>query len=688
MPVFLPRSIALMIPFNRLLLCAALFFATPAMAQDDDEKTASSGCAPVDNKNAEKLFEKAKDKKKYDFSERMGFLQEALQEEPTYAEANLEMGVMLMRKAKADDHPDDYPAALKYLKAAVEACPQISAEPYWWIGKQYYLTDKYAECIPYLEKYIKFDDDDNKKYGKDYEFNSGQAKEMLRWAKFYVDVKAHPRPFSPKPVLNISTQRDEYLAIITPDNTLAFYIRTMPYNKRDQVWSTDKVVEVFTMSTRQKNGEFDGGTMMTDPFNKNANEGGPTLTIDNKHLYYTITKDGMNGANTDIYTSDFIDGEWKEIRPIGEKVNDPIYWDSQPTISADGRILYFASNRPGGQGGIDIWLTRKNANGEWGVPENLGPTINTAGDEKSPFIHSDSETLYFSSTGHPGIGGFDIFFARKDEKNNWKEPVNIGIPINTEGDDLGLFVSTDAQTAFFCSNSSLPGQVGMYDVYQFELYAEARPEKVAIVKGEMKTAEGTPVTGPVTVEIKNITTKEKTTAVVDTANGGYVAALKVSKKDDYLITVKKDGAAFSSQLVSGKQEFATTTTPVPEMEVKPTKVGEAYTLNNINFATGSAVIQPESMVVLESFAEYLKANPGIKIEIRGHTDNQGDDNQNLNLSNERAYAVFEALTEKFGVSRNQISGAKGYGETMPVADNATENGRAKNRRTEFYITAK
>lgn len=667
--------------YSSLLLLAFLAGPVALSAQNDEPK---NDCQTIDDADALKNFEKSKDRKKYDWEQRKAFLAEAISAQPTWAEANLAMAKMIMTKAKADGNEGIYPGAIRYLKVAVDNCPTIGAEPFYWLGTQYYLEENYKEAIIYLQKFIDYDTDDAKKLGANYEFNSSQALEMLRWSKFYVDIKSKIRPFAPTPVKGIDTPKDEYLAIITPDNTQALYVRRVPVNQADRVWASSQQAEVFTMSIMQPNGEFDKGTFMDEPFNRNANEGAATLTIDNKHLFYTITKDNAGEPNADIYTADLNDGSWTPIRSIGEKVNDPVYWDSQPTISADGNLLYFASNRPGGQGGIDIWVTKKGFDGEWGVPENLGPTVNTQYDEKSPFIHSDSQTLYFSSNGHPGIGGYDIFYSRADATGKWKEPVNIGIPINTTGDDVGFFVSTDGTTGFFNTNASMPGQIGGYDVYQFELYPEARPEATVIVKGDLRDEYGNPLTGETKVEIKNVQTKEKSYGVVDTITGGFAAAIRVSKKQDYVITVKKDSAAFNSKLISGKQDFKTTVVNVEEMKIAKLKEGDAYTINDINFASNAAVLEPESMVVLELFAAYLKEHPTMKIEIRGHTDNVGDDGRNLDLSNERSYAVFEALT-KFGVPRSQITSAKGYGETKPIADNVTEAGRAKNRRTEFVL---
>jgi outer membrane protein OmpA-like peptidoglycan-associated protein/tetratricopeptide (TPR) repeat protein len=658
-----------------------------AVFAQDDEKAGSTACQAPDNEEAKKNYEKSQDRKKYTFEERKEFLGKAIQEEPTWAEANLAYAKMIMVKAKAEGREGQYPLAIPYLKAAVDNCPEIGAEPFYQLGVQYYLLEDYKNAIPYLEKYVNYDTDDATKLGKEYAFFSEQANEMLSWSRFYVNVKSNPHPYSPSPVKGICTQQSEYLAIITPDNTMAFYVRQQPVSQIDRVWASMEYAEVFTQSDRQTSGDFTNGERLDNPFNLNRNEGAASFTIDNRHLFYTIAKETPDGLNTDIYTSDFIDGVWTEARSVGDRVNDPIWWDSQPCVSPDGTILYFASNRPGGKGGIDIWYTKKGPDGEWGVPMNMGAPINTEFDEKSPFLHADSQTLYFASNGHPGLGGYDIFFAHKNEKGVWQNPTNLGVPINTEQDEVGLFVSSDGTTAFFCSNNSLPGRIGGWDVYQFELYKEARPDAVVIVKGELKDDHGNPVTGPVTVEAKNVVTKEKIKAVVDTTTGQYAIAVKVTKKEDYVITIKKDSAAFNSTMFTTKQEFKTVAVPVKPIEVKKLKVGTAYTIHDINFASNSAVIEPESMVVLEEFAAYLKEHPTVKIEIHGHTDNVGDDGKNMALSNERAYAVYEALTVKFGVPRSQITASKGYGETRPLETNDTELGRTINRRTEFLLVA-
>jgi outer membrane protein OmpA-like peptidoglycan-associated protein len=399
-------------------------------------------------------------------------------------------------------------------------------------------------------------------------------------------------------------------------------------------------------------------------------------------------QEGGAQPNVDIYFSENDGGYWSDIRKISLNVNHPVYWDSQPTIAADGVTLYFASDRPRGFGGIDLYVTRKDLKtGLWSIPQNLGPKINTPGDEKTPFIHSDSETLYFSSTGHFGFGGYDIFLARKDDKGEWMEPENIGSPINGATDDTGFFVSTDSKTGYFFSydEGKVRGRgVGRYDLYSFDLYAEARPQSTTLMSGTVKDQKtGEPVTGAV-LEIKNTITKEKTYATVDSTTGQWMAAISLKKKDKIVITVKKDSVAFNSTVIDMKKASYETPPAEVKLSVAKAEQGKSFVIENILYNTNSAEIKEESKLILESFADYLKENPNMKVEIQGHTDNVGNPKDNEALSTNRAFSIKQFL-EDYKIDGSRIV-AKGYGQSKPIADNKTEAGRAKNRRTEFLIT--
>ena len=666
-----------------------MFYSVSFFAQYDEEETTTKFCVEIDSKKALKLYEKAIDKKKYKKPERLGFLRECLEEEPDFAEANLAMAREIVVHSKLENQ--SFAAAIPFFYKAIAVCPQIHSEPYYYIGFNYYEEIKNDSAIKYLQLFLKFKDDDDKKFGKEYEGQIYQAKEMIKYAKKESELKKKIVPFEPKVVTGVSTKQDEYLAYISPDDKLCFFTRKVPVKSMNSVKASDSEKEVFMLATRDNTGVFNVGEPMSPPFNTtDDNQGGCTISIDNKYIYFAMQRqEGGAQPNCDIYMSINDEDSWSEITKIGANVNHPVYWDSQPTLSADGNALYFASDRPGGYGGIDLYVTYKDPKtGAWSIPKNLGPKINTAGHEKTPFIHSDSETLYFSSDGHFGFGGMDIFYVRKNEKGEWIEPENIGYPINTEADDVGFFVSTDSKTGYFFSydEGKMRGKgVGRYDLYSFELYKEARPQETTFMNIEMKDKSGNKVEGA-KVEITNTVTKEKISALVDSAKGTAMVAINLKKKDDLLITVKKDDYAFSSKVVSIK-EASFTNQPKPlSIEMNEAKEGSSFVLNNLYYNTNSADLKSESFVVLESFVEYLKENPSIKIEIQGHTDNVGSAKANEALSANRAYTVKAFLEEK-GIDGIRIS-AKGYGPNKPIAENTTEEGRSKNRRTEFLIISK
>ncbi len=664
------------------LLCFLLVVSVNLIAQDDEDGK-KSFCGDI-NKKAMSLYEKGTDKKKYQKPERLEFLQKALAIEPDFPEALLAVGLELVVRFDLENKPIT-PACAFFVKA-IQLCPRVSSEPYYYIGRDYYERQINDSALKYLQKFLDFKDEDETKFAKNYKNQLYNAQMMLKTVKAESALRKNV-PFDPRVVNGVSTERDEYLAYISPDDRYCYFVRRVPMDNKNQVYASDKEKEMFMYAVRDKAGKFDKGQPMEAPFNTtDDNQGGCSISIDNKHLYFAMMRnEGGLQPNVDLYVSDFANEEWGPIRKLSANVNDPKYWDSQPTISSDGLTLYFASDRPGGFGGIDLYFTKKDpVSGQWSKPMNCGPMINTAGDEKTPFIHSDSETLYFSSGpnkrtggGLMGFGGADIFFTRKDEKGEWMEPVNIGSPINSESDDTGFFVSADANTGYFFSfdEGKVAGKgVGRYDLFSFHLYEAARPSEIKLIKGSIKDDQGNAVAGAV-VEVKDPTTKKTSFATVDSSNGEFMVAVKAKKQ--VLLTVKKDGVAFNNMKVKADSSSDL------QVKVKETKEGATFALDNIYYTTNSAELTDASLPVLESFAKWLKENPSVKVEIQGHTDNVGNPKDNEALSSNRAFSV-KSFLEEMGIAGERIE-AKGYGSSRPLADNATEAGRARNRRTEFMV---
>lgn len=652
-------------------LVILLLFPFPGSAQEE------STCAENVNKKAVSLYEKGTDRKKYDFRERVEFLRKAVELEPEYVPALFELSNLLIKEAKADGK--SFKPAEKYLLKVIEVCPDYNPYAYFYLGQIAYGGAKYPEAVTYLQKFVKVPE--NAKNDEDY----NKANQMIKESKFFDKMFNHPVPFDPKPVAGVCTFEDEYLAMLSPDNEQMFFTRKYMKQSRNEL--TPKLVEEFMQSKRKENG-FDAGLALDPPFNVGDNYGGATFSIDNKHMFITVCKPekqkgGPPRVNCDIYTSDFVKGEWTQLRNLGPNVNTSDGWEAQPSLASDGKTLFFASARADSKG-MDIYVSERLPSGEWSAAKNVGAPINTDQNEKSPFIHSDSQTLYFSSDGHEGLGGYDVFFTRKDSSNAWIKPKNIGYPINSENDEVGFFVSTDGKLGYFASNTLKGKGAGGYDVFHFDLYKEARPEKVMFLKGELKDELGQPL-DRAKVKIQSVESKKVTEAVVDSMTGEFAAVVTISHEEKFLVSVKQKDVVFNSQLVEAS-DTATSKPMTMNFEMKFVTPGASYQLNNIYYSSNSAELLSESRDVIREFAEYLKEHSTLRIEIQGHTDNVGSAAANLALSTDRAFTVYTLLQE-MGVDKSRIT-FKGYGPNKPIASNDTPEGRAKNRRTEFIILSK
>ncbi len=617
-----------------------------------------SHCSTSEDKKAVKFFDEAKAAfKSRKYEDAKNAVGKAIDADPEYGDAYLLQAEIALKKKDDNLMLDSY-------KKVIEICPDADPESYFQLGWFYYDTKKWKEAETYLKKFVAFD--------RINEDHGSKAELMLLRASLY----AHPVQFNPVVVKDISSPDPEYLPYISPDNELAFFTRR--FELKDKNMLTPQSAEKFMIAKLQPNGNYDRGKPMEDPFNRSTsnNEGGATITIDNKHLFFTVNTKG----NFDICTSDFVEGKWTEITNLGPNVNDPKQWDSQPSVSSDGKTLYFASARDS-VSRIDIYKTTKDESGNWKRAVKLSSKINTNGNDKSPFIHSDSRTLYFSSDSLPGLGGYDIFKCQMDENENWGKPVNLGYPINTDADEVSFFVSTNGRTGYFASNK-LNNGVGAFDIYSFDLYTEARPDQVYFQKGDMNGKENEEVINA-TIEVKDAITKKLTKIDVDSVTGEY--AFIVNFKNDLLISVKKAGYAFESDYIHSL-DSANLKVKTVDIELKKLEVGGQYTLHDILFGTNSVELNDTIKTVLDEFAEYLKENQKLQVALHGHTDNVGNPADNLVLSNNRAKAVFDYLASK-GIEKSRLS-FKGFGETKPLASNSTEVGRAKNRRTVFVVNSK
>jgi outer membrane protein OmpA-like peptidoglycan-associated protein len=630
----------------------------------------SQNCPEITDAKAKKLVGKAFEKK-YEFEERQDFLKRAIDIEPDYSEAYYEMGMIKVTLSKING--EGITAAEKYFMKAIELCPGKFCYAYFYLATINLGKENYGDAATYFAEFLK--SEDNSKKTEDIDKAEKNLPICIGLDKLY----KNPVPFQPNVIKEICTYEDEFLPMLSPDNELIFF--TKRYNKQTKDLVYARQVEELTQSTKI-DGKFSSPKELLSPFNRQGDGyGGVTFSLDNSQLYITVCKPNKRGqTNCDIYFSELIKGSWTELKSVGEGINSPDGWEAQPTLSSDGKSLIFAGARADSKG-MDLYMSKKNEDGTWGMASNLGSPINTDGNEKSPFLHSDSKTLYFSSDGHIGLGGYDIFLSKSDANDKFQKPTNIGYPINSNKDDVGFFVSTDGNLGYFSSNQLKDKGLGGYDVFSFELYKEARPEKIVFLKGVL-TNEDKSKPLNATVEIKSVDSKKVTTLNVDTASGKYIGVHTIKENEDVVITVKQEGKAFTSQYISYKEETAGKPIKM-DLESKKIETNKAFTINNIQYKTNAAELTNGSKAILDEFASFLKDNPSISIEIRGHTDNVGNPISNMALSTDRAFTVFDYLG-KAGIEKGRIS-FKGYGDTKPLKDNNSDEGRMANRRTEFFI---
>jgi len=429
--------------------------------------------------------------------------------------------------------------------------------------------------------------------------------------------------------------------------------------------------------TYNKNGVWSEAKPLKGNINTNFNEGAQSISQDGQWLIFTGCNFPEGYGSCDLYISYLTPDGWSAAENMGNVINTD-QWESAPSLSPDKRDLYFASSRFGGYGGIDIYVSHL-VKGKWSEPENLGPKINTISDEGSPFIHADNQTLYFTSAGHQGYGDFDLFLSRKGPKGDWSTPKNLGYPINTTDNEGSLVVTADGATAYYASDRN--DSHGNLDLYTFGMRNDIRPIKTLWIKGKVfdkKTSKGLPSA----VALTDLQTREIISKVQTDETGNYLITLPVGK--DYAFNVNRKGYLFFSENFPLSQRTPDSTYNI-DIPLQPLEADAAVVLKNIFFAINKFELKPESQVELDNIVNLMKDNPTLKIQINGHTDNAGKSADNVTLSINRARAVVMYLTSKL-IDIKRLS-FQGFGDKMPVADNKTEEGRAKNRRTELKVVS-
>lgn len=612
------------------------------------------------DKRAQKLFFDAADQynaRNYDAA--IALLEKALKSDPVFIEGWILKGDILSEQGQARQ-------ALEAYQKGIEINPDYAPRLWSISGNLYLALGEYGQAQASYLKYLSFE--------KIPEKGRRVAAEALKDCEFGIEAVKNPVPFQPVNAGDsVNTKYSEYVNAITTDDRTLFFTRMIPGGETHSGLHED-----FFVSAREDS-LWGKAVNIGPPINTGGNEGGLFISPDGRFLFFAACDRPDGQGSCDLYWSKRIGDEWSEPLNLGPVVNSGT-WDSQPSFSGDGRTLYFASKRNGGLGSSDIWKAVLQDDGTWSEPVNLGDSVNTPKEEMAPFIHPDDQTLYFSSRGRQGMGGYDLYYSKKDVLGNWQAAVNLGYPINTSSDEITLLVNATGEVAYI--SSAKLGGFGNQDIYSFRLYDEAQPAGVTYFRGVVFDKE-TKKRLAAAFELTDLGTGNTVVrSESDALTGGFLLVLPVNK--DYALSVSKEGYLFYSDhfTLTGKDVSTDPVTrPVP---LQPVKVGETVILRNIFFDTDKYDLKPESKTELDRLANLLRNNPRMTIEISGHTDSVGTAEYNQRLSGNRAKSVYDYLVYT-GIDPERLS-YEGYGLTRPVDTNETEAGRANNRRTEFRIT--
>ncbi len=599
-------------------------------------------------------------------------MEQAIKEAPDYADAYLKLGQLYEFSRR-------YEPALNAFQNALRLQPEslASGGAYQSISTILLRMGRYADALPYLEKY-------QTRFAPQ-SAQSTRIARQIETAKFGQDALQHPQTVDPRPVSPVlQTTPSQYFPVLTADEQTLVFTALKPEGDEDLMIATF-------------NGESWSPPVSLSPnINTNGNEGTASLSADGRMLVFTACQGRRGFGSCDLYVSRKTGNDWSAPDNLGPQVNTRFY-ESQPALSADGRRLYFVSDRPGGKGRRDIWRSDLDADNTWQDPVNLGSPVNTGQNEASPFIHPNGQTLFFASDGHLGLGGYDLFVSDLnasarvgvDSGSVWSLPTNLGYPINTSEDQASLFVSASGKRAYYSFEEQKDGVSQQSRLYAFDLPESLRErvKPVSLLKGIIADAK-TKKPLPATVELIDLKTNQTVSRVqADAQTGQY--AIVLPSAGEFALYVTTPGYLFKSlsfdftqPVKTGQATGAAMTLSVP-LEPAVTGTTARETLNNLFFELGRYDLANKSRTELDRLTGFLKANPALSIEVSGHTDDTGEAAANLTLSQKRAQTVASYLIQT-GIAPTRIR-ATGFGETRPLVPNTSDDNRRQNRRIEWKV---
>lgn len=594
------------------------------------------------------------------------------------------------------------PDAVKYLEKAQSLNSPLPADANFFLGWAYQYQLKWDEAIKSYQAQLSI-------LSKDVKGNAVQIEDLnkkINECKTGKLQMANPqRIFIDNLGAAINTSYPEYSAFITADESMMVLTSRRQNSTGGKIDEQDKWPFEDLYQSVKVNGKWTEARNFGPIVNSEEHDATAGLSADGTTMFIFKFKEKDGG---DIYMSNLVGNTWSKPEHLNKNINSKDH-ESSVSLTYDGKRLYFISDRDGGLGDRDIYYSDKDAKGEWGPAVNAGPVLNTKYAEESVFIHPDGKTIYFSSKGHANMGGFDLFKS-VFENGKWSEPENLGYPINGPDDDVFFVISGSGHHGYFASSKQ--GGFGDKDIYRITFLG---PEKAPLLMNEDNLlasvtapvsefkAEKIVSSGPKMTILKGVITDEQNKQPLEASielidntkneviavfksnstTGKYLVSLPSGK--NYGIAVKKEGYLFHSENFD-LPEIANFQEVEKNIELKRIDIGKTITLRNIFFDFDKATIRPESANELDRLIKLLTENPTIKIELGSHTDSKGSDDYNQKLSQSRSQSVVTYLIGK-GISGERLV-AKGYGETVPIAPNDTEEGRQLNRRTDFKILSK
>lgn len=594
-------------------------------------------------------------------SQAIGLLNEALKRDRNFVEAYYRLGIIYMTIK-------DFPQAVTNFEKGLALTDDIRKQKIFWydLGESYFSIGDYDRAEETLGKFLKAEVQSRAKIER--------AKLLMSNVQFARDNRDNVSKYQLRPLSDtVNAFVMQYFPVLTADQQQLIFTRRLGGGGNDD--------EDLVVSRKTPNGRWSEPQSISPNINSQLNEGTCTISADGRKLIFTSCIGRQGFGSCDLYESIRVGDQWAKPRNLGPNVNSS-EWESQPSLSADGRTLYFVSDRRGGLGRRDIWISHLDDAGQWTRAKNLGKPINTPYDEISPFIHVNNRVLYFASNGLVGFGGYDIFFSEKSEVDgSWSEPKNMGSPINNHEDQFSLFITSDGEKGYYSHEEVRDAGYTVSRIFEISIPEDQRIRyRSNYVKGIVRDKESREPLAAA-IELINLKT-ENTESLVssDSVTGSYLIVL--TEGAEYALYVNKEDYLFKS-LNFNYSEQRDYEPIVLDIDLERAREGRRAILENIFFDVDKYDLQEKSLTELRKILRFLQENPGVRVEISGHTDNTGSASYNVQLSEKRAAAVNNYLVSQ-GISPGRLI-PKGYGSQQPIADNDSEEGRQKNRRIEFKI---